>query len=58
VAGIVAPIFTGWLLQKTGSYEAPMMAILIVLLVGFLSYLLLVREKYVPKASATSATGR
>jgi MFS family permease len=58
LAGIVAPIFTGWLLQKTGSYEAPMMAILIVLLVGFLSYLLLVREKYVPKASATSATGR
>jgi hypothetical protein len=35
-----------------------MMAILIVLLVGFLSYLLMVREKYAPKASATVAIGR
>jgi len=50
VAGIVAPILTGWLLQKTGSYEAPMMAILVVLLVGVFSYVLLIREKYAPKA--------
>src|SRR5579862_9190946 len=32
IAGIVAPMLTGWLLQKTGSYEAPMMANLVVLL--------------------------
>jgi len=50
LAGIVAPILTGWLLQKTGSYEAPMIAILIVLMIGVLSYLFLVREKYAPKA--------
>jgi MFS family permease len=50
LAGIVAPILTGWLLQKTGSYEAPMVAILVVLLVGVLSYLLLIREAYAPKA--------
>ena len=49
VAGIVAPILTGWLLERTGSYETPMFAILIVLLVGFLSYLLMVRESYAPK---------
>jgi MFS family permease len=48
-AGIVAPILTGWLLQKTRNYEAPMVAILVVLLVGVLSYLLLVREKYAPR---------
>ena len=50
VAGIVAPILTGWLLQKTGSYEAPMMAILVVLLLGVFSYLFMIREKYAPRA--------
>jgi MFS family permease len=50
IAGIVAPILTGWLKQKTGGYEAPMQAIWIVLVVGVLSYLLMVREKYAPKA--------
>ena len=48
VAGIVAPIVTGWLKQQTGSYEAPMKAIWIVLIVGILSYLTMVREKYIP----------
>jgi MFS transporter, ACS family, D-galactonate transporter len=48
VAGIVAPIVTGWLKQRTGSYEAPMNAIWIVLVVGILAYLTLVREKYAP----------
>lgn len=51
MAGIVAPILTGYLLQKTGSYEAPMMAILVVLLAGVFSYLFLIREEYAPKAS-------
>jgi len=46
VAGIVAPIVSGWLKQRTGSYEAPMNAIWIVLIVGILSYLTMVREKY------------
>ena len=49
VAGIAAPILTGWLLQKTGNYEAPMMAVLVVLLAGVLSYLFLIREKYTPR---------
>ena len=51
MAGIVAPILTGYLLQKTGSYEAPMIAILVVLLAGVLSYLFMIREEYAPKAS-------
>jgi len=50
LAGIVAPIVTGWLKQQTGSYAAPMQAIWFVLAVGALSYLLLVREKYSPGA--------
>ncbi len=52
VAGIVAPIVTGWLKQQTGSYEAPMKAIWIVLVAGILSYLTLVREKYAPDLTA------
>jgi len=48
VAGIVAPIVSGWLKQRTGSYEAPMKAIWVVLVVGILSYLTMVREKYAP----------
>jgi MFS family permease len=51
VAGIVAPILTGWLLQKTGNYEAPMMAVLAMLLAGVFSYLFMIREKYAPRAS-------
>jgi ACS family D-galactonate transporter-like MFS transporter len=50
VAGIVAPILTGWLLQKTGNYEAPMMAVLVMLLLGVFSYLFMIREKYAPRA--------
>jgi MFS transporter, ACS family, D-galactonate transporter len=52
VAGIVAPIVSGWLKQRTGSYEAPMNAIWIVLIVGILSYVTMVREKYAPVAAA------
>ncbi len=47
--GIIAPILTGWLKEKTGSYEAPMHAIWVFLFLGIAAYLLLVREKYAPK---------
>jgi len=50
MAGVVAPLATGWLKQRTGSYEAPMQAILIILLVGIAAYVFLVREKYVPRS--------
>jgi MFS transporter, ACS family, D-galactonate transporter len=45
--GIVAPLLTGWLKESTGSYEAPMQAIWFFLILGIVSYLFLVREKYV-----------
>jgi sugar phosphate permease len=48
LAGIIAPIVTGWLKQQTGSYEAPMNAIWIVLVVGIFAYLFFVREKFAP----------
>jgi MFS family permease len=53
VAGIVAPILTGWLKQQTGSYQAPMQAIWFFLVVGVLAYAFLVREKYAPRAART-----
>jgi len=55
IAGIVAPILSGWLKQKTGGYEAPMNAIWIVLVVGILAYLIMVREKYAPEPEPAAA---
>ncbi len=46
--GIVAPILTGWLKQKTGSYDAPMQAIWVFLLLGIAAYVFLVRREYAP----------
>jgi ACS family D-galactonate transporter-like MFS transporter len=45
LAGIVAPIITGWLVQTTHSYIAPMQTILAILLIGILSYVFLVRPE-------------
>lgn len=47
--GIAAPLLTGWLLAKTGSYQAPMQAIWLFLLTGVAAYVFLVRKKYVPR---------
>lgn len=48
LAGVVAPFLTGWLKQATGSYEAPMQAIWIILLVGIGAYVFLVRPAASP----------
>jgi len=44
LAGIVAPIITGWLKQVTGSYTAPMQTIWVFLIIGVAAYLFLARE--------------
>jgi MFS transporter, ACS family, D-galactonate transporter len=44
LAGIVAPIMTGWLKQITGSYTAPMQTIWVVLITGVAAYLFLARQ--------------
>ena len=49
--GIVAPLLTGWLIQTTGSYTAPMQVIWVFLLAGVASYLFLVRRKYAPDSA-------
>jgi MFS transporter, ACS family, D-galactonate transporter len=50
LAGIVAPILTGWLKQVTGTYTVPMQTIGVFLLLGVGAYLFLVREQKVPVA--------
>lgn len=54
VAGIVAPILTGWLVDRTGSYEAPMQTVLVFLVLGICVYLFLVREKFAPVRAASA----
>jgi MFS transporter, ACS family, D-galactonate transporter len=46
MAGIAAPWITGLLVQKTGNFNAPLIAIGFWLLVGIGCYLFVVREKY------------
>lgn len=45
VAGIAAPIITGWLVERTGGYAAPMEMVLLFLACGILAYIFLVRER-------------
>jgi MFS family permease len=44
LAGVAAPIMTGWLIQRTGSFEAPMQAIAGLLILGAASYAVLVKR--------------
>jgi MFS family permease len=43
IAGAIAPFLTGWLKQTTGSYDAPMKAIWVFLIIGVGCYLFLVK---------------
>ena len=58
LSGIVAPIVTGRLIALTGSYEAPMIAILFILMSGIAAYVFLVRPKYAPRASEIATVER
>jgi ACS family D-galactonate transporter-like MFS transporter len=51
LAGIVGPILSGWLLQTTGGYQAPMMLIFFFLVLGGLTCLVLLRPEWAPKAA-------
>ena len=48
LSGIAASLIPGSLKQFTGSYDAPMYAIWLFLLLGIVSYLFVVRPKYAP----------
>lgn len=51
LAGVVAPLVTGWLKDYTGSYAAPMYAVGVLLLAGVLAYTFMVHARYAPKAA-------
>jgi MFS transporter, ACS family, D-galactonate transporter len=51
LAGIVGPILSGWLLQVSGGYQAPMLVIFFFLLLGGLSCAVLLRPEWSPKVS-------
>lgn len=52
LAGVAAPLMTGWLKESTGGYQAPMQAIWIILLLGLGAYMILVRKPGPMKAVA------
>jgi len=49
LAGIVAPILSGWLLHVSGGYQAPMQVIFVVLLIGAAATFFLLQPKWAPK---------
>lgn len=55
LAGVASPALTGWLIQTTGSYTAPMRAILLVLAAGIAAYIWMVRERYAPRVIISKA---
>ena len=58
LAGIVAPIITGWLKQVTGSYTAPMQTIWVVLIIGVAAYLFLARSSDAIASAARMQSSR
>jgi MFS family permease len=55
LAGIVAPLLTGWLKQRTGGYTAAMQTIWVILLIGVGAYVFLVRANRVLAAPGVQA---
>lgn len=55
VAGIVAPILSGWLLHVSGGYQLPMQVIFVFLLLGAVTCLVLLRPKWAPRIPQEAA---
>ncbi|WP_155121440.1 MFS transporter [Bryobacter aggregatus] len=51
IPGIVAPILTAWLIDVTGGYRGPIMAVLFFLCLGVTMYLTVINRKYAPQAT-------
>jgi MFS transporter, ACS family, D-galactonate transporter len=51
VSGGVAASLSGWLLHVTGSYDAPMMVIVVFLVIGAAAAIILLRPKWSPKVT-------
>ncbi|MFC0406971.1 MFS transporter [Roseomonas elaeocarpi] len=55
LAGIVAPILSGWLLQVSGSYNLPMQVIFVFLIIGAFTTALVLRPQWAPRVVETEA---
>jgi MFS family permease len=58
LAGIVAPLLTGWLLHVSGSYVAPMTLIFFFLLLGAATVLVMLRPEWAPKMPDAAADAK
>ncbi len=56
LSGIAAALATGWLKQTTGSCEAPMRVVWLLLVVGVACYVFVVRRKYAVAVQTLSGT--
>ena len=54
-AGLVSPILTGWLIERTGSFDMPIKTIGFWLVLGILGYIFLVKREYAPKIEQAQA---
>lgn len=54
-AGAVSPWITGWLVDRTGSFDAPIQTVGVWLAIGMASYIFLVRRKYAPRPEELGA---
>jgi MFS transporter, ACS family, D-galactonate transporter len=52
ISGIAASLLTGWLKSMTGSYEAPMVAIVVFLFIGVAAYYTLARQRFAPVSAS------
>ena len=55
LAGIVAPLISGWLKQSTGGYDAPMQVIFFFLVLGGITCQVMLRPKWAPKVPTVPA---
>ena len=55
LAGVVGPLISAWLLDVSGGYQAPMLAIFFFLIVGALATAVLLRPEWAPKVPAAAA---
>jgi MFS family permease len=51
VPGIVAPILTGWVIERTGGYQGAILAVIFFLALGITMYATVIQSKYAPKAA-------
>jgi len=58
ISGIVAPLVTGWLLNRTGSFVAPIALVFALMLLGALTVIIVLRPRWAPAAEGGASGAR